>query len=82
MKWLTKPDGCDRDQCQYRHPNGKSKQDGSTSDGTFNKRDVTPVGKRHTPVDKGEPVKVDPKAAEAHERNKNPRIRVRDPQSD
>ena len=27
-------------------------------------------------------VKVDPKAAEAHERNKNPRVRVRDPQSD
>jgi hypothetical protein len=47
------------------------------------------VGQRHTPVDttkyiydKGEPVKVDPKAAEAHERNRNPRVRVRDPQSD
>ena len=47
------------------------------------------LGKRHTPVDttkyiydKGEPVKVDPKAAAAHERNKNPRVKARDPESD
>jgi hypothetical protein len=61
----------------YKHPNGKLKKgDESSGDGTFNKRDLTPVGKRHTPVDKGEPVKVDPKAAAAHERNKNPRVKV------
>jgi hypothetical protein len=50
MKWPTKPGGCDRDQCQYKHPNGKSKQDESTGEGTFNKRNLTPVRKRHTPV--------------------------------
>jgi hypothetical protein len=53
------------------------------------KRDLTPVGQRHTPVDtakyiydKGEPAKVDPKAAAAHARNSKTRVRVRDPLSD
>jgi hypothetical protein len=80
---------CLRDKCQYKHPNGKSKRDAPTREGKYNRRDLTPVGQRHTPVetakyiyDKGEPVKVDPKAAAAHERNKNPRVKVRDPQSD
>jgi hypothetical protein len=83
VKWLKRPDGCDRDQCQYRHPNGKSKQDESTTEGTFNKRDLTPVGKRHTPVEKekGGVVPVDPKAAAAHGRNRHPRLRY-DPNSD
>ncbi len=49
-------------------------------------RDLTPVGKRHTPVDKGEPVKVDPKAAAAHELAQQESTcqgaAVRDPESD
>jgi hypothetical protein len=84
VKWLKQPDGCDRDKCQYRHPNGKSKQDESTTEGTFNKRDLTPVGKRHTPVEKekGGVVPVDPKAAAAHERNRNPRVKYSQNESD
>ncbi len=31
---------------------------------------------RHAPVDKGEPVKVDPTAKEAHERNRSRRVRL------
>ena len=70
------------------HPNGQAKRgESSGDDAQFNKRDVTPVGKSHTPVDKGEPVKVDPKAKgepvkvdpqakEAHERNRSRRIRL------
>jgi hypothetical protein len=87
--WWFGDDGCLRDKCQYKHPNGKSKRDRSAGESTFNKRDLTPVGQRHTPVDatkyiydKGEPVKADPKAAEAHERKQNPRVKMRDPQSD
>jgi hypothetical protein len=89
--WMFHPNGCTRPhkQCLFKHPNGKSKKDRSTGEGTYNKRDLTPVGQRHTPVDttkyvydKSEPVKVDPKAAAVHERNKNPRVKVRDPQSD
>jgi hypothetical protein len=76
--------------CTFTHPNGKKKRDESSGgDDKFNKRDLTPVGKRHTPVDttkyifdKGEPVKGDPKAAEAHARNSKTRVKVRDPQSD
>jgi hypothetical protein len=86
--WFT-TQGCNREKCQLKHPNGKSAKGASSRKGRYNKRDLTPVGQRHTPVDttkyiydKGEPVKVDPKAAEAHERNKNPRVKVRDPQSD
>ncbi len=82
--WWFGDDGCLRDKCQYKHPNGRSKRAAPTGEGTYNNRDLTPVGKRHTPVDKGELVKVDPNAAAAHERNKNPRVKVpvRDPQSD
>ena len=59
------------------HPNGKKKRDVSSGDDAkFNTRDVTPVGKRHTPVDKGEPVKTDPQAKEAHERNRSRRVRT------
>jgi hypothetical protein len=86
---MFNPDGCTRDGCMYKHPNGKLRKDRSTGEGTFNKRDLTPVGQRHTPVDttkyvydKSEAVQVDPKAAEVHARNKNPRVKVRDPQSD
>ena len=86
--WFT-TQGCTREKCRLKHPNGKSAKGASSRKGRYNKRDLTPVGQRHTPVDttkyiydKGEPVKVDPKAAEAHERNKNPRVKVRDPQSD
>jgi hypothetical protein len=85
--------GCTQASCTFTHPNGKHKQDkkgdASPGDGAFNKRDLTPVGKRHTPVDttkyiydKGEPVKGDPKAAAAHARNSKTRVKVRDPQSD
>ncbi len=84
--WRDDPKGCTASRCDFtsNHPNGKKKKDAeSPGDAEFNKRDLTPVGKRHTPVDKGEPVKVDPKAAEAHARNHNKtRVRVRDPQSD
>jgi hypothetical protein len=74
--WL-KPAGCTQASCTFTHPNGKHKKDKpSGDDAQFNKRDVTPVGKRHTPVDKGELVKVDPKAKEAHERNRSRRIRL------
>jgi hypothetical protein len=86
------PNGCTRPpkQCLFKHPNGKLKKDAETSgDGEYNKRDLTPVRQRQTPVDtakyiydKGEPVKVDPKAAAARERNKNPRVKARDPESD
>ena len=63
--------------CKYTHPNGKQKRDAlSGGDEKFNKRDLTPVGKRHTPVDKGEPVKTDPEAKAAHERNRSRRVRL------
>ncbi len=77
--WFT-TQGCTREKCQLKHPNGKPAKDASTRKGRYNRRDITPVGARHTPSD--EIVKVDPEAAAAHERNKNPRVRVRDPQSD
>jgi hypothetical protein len=80
--WMFHPDGCSRQQCLFKHPNGKSKKDRSTGEGAFNKRDLTPVGQRHTPVDKGDPVKVDPKAAEAHERNRQRRLKYRQTDSD
>ena len=52
--------------------------------GGYNKRDLTPVGQRHTPVEKGAVVQRDPKAAEAHARNGKTRVRVRNnnPESD
>jgi hypothetical protein len=80
---MFNPDGCTRDGCQFKHPNGKLKKDAETSgEGEFNKRDLTPVGQRHTPVDKGERVKVDPKAAEAHERNRQRRLKYKQTDSD
>jgi hypothetical protein len=96
-RWRDYPEGCQRKDCTFLHPNGKSKKDApkdgkSTKDtpkdeGEYNKRDLTPSGARRVDTtkhiyDKGDPVKVDPKAAEAHARNKNPRVKVRDPQSD
>jgi hypothetical protein len=77
--WFT-VNGCSSEQCPHKHPNGKSARGASKGRGTFNKRNLTPMGKRHTPSD--EIVPVDPTAAAAHERNRNPRLRVRDPQSD
>jgi hypothetical protein len=75
--WKYKKDGCVNANCQLTHPNGKKKKDKSSGDDAqFNKRDVTPVGKSHTPVEKGEPVKVDPKAKDAHERNRSRRVRL------
>jgi hypothetical protein len=87
--WRNDPDGCRLPACKYAHPNGKHNKDAPKDEGEYNKRDLTPVGKRHTPVDtakyiydKGEPAKGDPKAAEAHARNSKTRVKVRDPQSD
>jgi hypothetical protein len=63
--------------------NGKStKRDESTGEGTFNKRDLTPVGQRHTPVDGDAIVQPDPRARAAHERNRNRRIKYGNPESD
>jgi hypothetical protein len=43
---------------------------------------MTSVGQRHTPVEKGAVVKMDPKTAEAYARNhKKTRVRVNDPNS-
>ena len=77
QQWAQAPKGCTQAGCKLTHPNGQAKKgESSGDDAKFNKRDVTPVGKSHTPVDKGEPVKVDPKAKEAHERNRYRRIRL------
>ena len=82
--WYYSEDGCSRDPCKLKHPNGKSKSDAPKGAGGYNKRDLTPVGHRHTPVEKGAVVQQDPKAAEAHARKGKTRVRVRDnnPESD
>ena len=74
--WRKKA-GCTDASCKFTHPNGKQKKDDESSgDDKFNTRDLASVGKRHTPVDKGEAVRVDPKAKEAHERNRHRRVRL------
>ena len=83
LKWNTNERGCDPDTCKYRHPNGKpTRKDDTKIDGKFNKRDVTPVGQRHTPVEQDDVVKPDPKAAAARERNKGRRVNCGNPDSD
>jgi hypothetical protein len=88
--WFT-TQGCNREKCRLKHPNGKSAKDASSRNGRYNRRDLTPVGARHTPSDeivkldpkaKGEPVKVDPEATAAHERNRNRRIKYSQTDSD
>ena len=74
--WFYSEDGCSRDPCKLKHPNGKSKSDAPKGEGQYNKRDITPVGQRHTPVENDAIVKRDPKAAEAHARNGTRRVRV------
>ena len=80
LKWLKQPAGCDREQCQHRHPNGKSKPDEGAGDG-FNKRDLTPMGGR-PPVASKAVVPEDPAAAAAHARNQARRLKYAQTDSD
>ena len=84
LQWNTNKSGCDPKTCEYRHPNGRpTRKDDTTIDGKFNKRDVTPVGQRHTPVEKGERVPEDPRAtAEARARGRGRRVQLGNPDSD
>ena len=82
LQWNMNAAGCERQPCQYRHPNGKPKKDATTDDGAFNKRDLTPVGQRHTPVDNEAVVRADPTALATHERNRHRRVKYGNPESD
>ena len=57
-------------------------KDAATDDGTFNKRDITPVGHRHTPVEKGERVPADLEATASRARNQHRRIKYQQTDSD
>ena len=74
-------DGCLRDQCRYKHPNGKSEREAKF------KRDATPMGER--PVLKNGTIDMTksrsnadavvaeyPKAMAAHARNQARRVRM------
>ena len=80
--WFYEEDGCNYNPCKWKHPNGKSKSDAPFQAGRYNKRDITPVGQRHTPVVQDDVVKPDPTATAARERNKGRRVNCGNPESD